>query len=205
MLSSYFVFNGLKQITNPAPLVDAAEPIADRVVPLAKKVAPAQVAGFIPNDAKTLVRLNGALMAVGGLGLGSGLGRRCGAGLVAAGMLPHAIASRPGTGRTGLEKDAQRAVFVRNLALLGGAMIASQDTQGKPSLGWRAADAKARLARSTDKKAKALGSDVEHLSRKARKQLAKAQKDAEKQARKLQKQAGRKADEVGGAIADLLP
>lgn len=204
MLASYFVVNGAKQAINPKPMVAGAEPIADKMVPLVKSVAPAQVAGFIPNSTETLVRLDGALMALGGLGLGTGLGRRFGAGLVAAGMLPHVVASNP-KAANGLDKEASRAVLVRNLALLGGAMVASQDTQGRPSLGWRANDAKNRLVRSTDKKAAALTSGVEDLSKSAQKKLAKAQKDAEKRAKKMQKKAAKQADKLGGQVADLLP
>lgn len=203
MLASYFVFNGTKQVLNPTPLVADAEPLADKFVPLAKSVAPEQVAGFIPNNTKTLVRLDGALMAAGGLGLATGLGRRVGAGMIAAGMLPHVLAVNPNAGRNGLEKDANRAHFVRNLALLGGALIASQDTQGKPSLGWRANDAKNRLAKTTDKKVTALSGNVEDLSKSAQKKLARAQADAEKKAKKLQKQAEKKARKLGAQVAEL--
>lgn len=203
MLASYFVFNGTKQVLNPTPLIADAEPLADKFVPLAKSVAPEQVAGFIPNNTKTLVRLDGALMAAGGLGLATGLGRRVGAGMIAAGMLPHVLAVNPNGGRNGLEKDANRAHFVRNLALLGGALIASQDTQGKPSLGWRAHDAKNRLAKTTDKKVTALSGNVEDLSKSAQKKLARAQADAEKKAKKLQKQAEKKARKLGAQVAEL--
>lgn len=203
MLASYFVYNGTKQALNPAPMVADAEPLADKFVPLAKSIAPEQVAGFIPNNTKSLVRLDGAIMAAGGLGLASGIGRRAGAGLIAAGMLPHVLAVNPNGGRNGLEKDANRAHFVRNLALLGGALIASQDTQGKPSLGWRASDAKNRLARTTDKKVNQLTANVDDMSKSAQKKLARAQKDAEKRAKKLQKQASKKASKLGDQVAEL--
>src|SRR4051794_12733033 len=95
MLASYFVVSGVKAIKDPAPLVPAAEPLADRFVPLVKQYAPEQFANLIPEDAATLVRVNGAAQVLGGLALATGKGRRMGALLLAASILPSTVAKHP--------------------------------------------------------------------------------------------------------------
>ncbi|HEX5384762.1 MAG TPA: DoxX family protein, partial [Propionibacteriaceae bacterium] len=59
MLASYFVAAGIRAIRDPESLVPAAEPLVDRVVPLVKEYTPEQVAGYVPENTVTLVRLNG--------------------------------------------------------------------------------------------------------------------------------------------------
>jgi uncharacterized membrane protein YphA (DoxX/SURF4 family) len=139
MLASYFVVSGVKAVRNPEALVPAAEPLADTVVPLVQRYAPEQVAGLIPTDAKTWVRINGALELVGGLALASGKGRRLGAALLALSLVPTTIGKYPfWKRRDPAERAADRDHFLKNISLLGGVLIASRDTEGKPSLGYRA-------------------------------------------------------------------
>jgi len=49
-----------KGIKDPAPLVPAAEPLADRLVRCQSSTRQKQIANVIPEDAATLVRINGA-------------------------------------------------------------------------------------------------------------------------------------------------
>ena len=79
MLASYFVAAGIKAIRDPESLVPAAEPLVDRVVPLVKEYTPEQVAGYVPENTVTLVRINGIAQVVGGAALATGRGRRLGA------------------------------------------------------------------------------------------------------------------------------
>ena len=95
MLASYFIASGVKALRDPDSLVPDAEPLTDRVVPLIKEYAPQQVAGYVPEDAKTLVRVNGATQVVGGLALATGKGRRLGALLLAGSLVPSTIAKHP--------------------------------------------------------------------------------------------------------------
>ncbi|GAB3928600.1 hypothetical protein GCM10027613_46250 [Microlunatus endophyticus] len=74
MLSSYFVLSGIRAIRRPEEFVPDAEPLTDRLVPAVKRFAPAEVAGFIPEDTALLVRLNGAVQVAGGLALATGKG-----------------------------------------------------------------------------------------------------------------------------------
>jgi len=170
LLSVIFVVQGANSIRNPEPLVPKAQPVTDRLVPLVKRVAPAQVGDRIPDTTVNLVRLNGAVHVVGGLALASGKGRRLAASVLAASLVPTTIAGHP----FWLEKDktvrnTQRIQFLKNLSLLGGLLLAAVDTEGKPSVGYRARRAAHKAAESTEKSFE-----------KAQKRAAKAQKKAAK-------------------------
>lgn len=158
MLASYFVVSGIKAIRNPQALVAEAEPVADKLVPVIKRVAPDEISGRIPEDTATLVRIDGVVQVVGGLALATGKGRRVGALLLAASLIPATWARHPFWSRSDAEeKAADRAHFLKNVSLLGGVLLASADTEGKPSLVWRAqagTDRAARKTRKAGKKAK---------------------------------------------------
>ncbi len=152
LLASYFIAAGVKSVRNPDPLVAAAEPITDKVVPLVKQYAPDQVAGFIPEDAKTLVRVNGAAQVIGGLALASGRGRRIGSLLLAGSLVPSTLAKYPFWRLTDPdEKAAARSHFLKNISILGGVLLAAGDTEGKPSIAWRAQQGGHQIAKSTGK------------------------------------------------------
>jgi len=158
MLASYFVTSGYKAVRQPDALVPAAEPVADRLVPLLKKYAPAQVAGYVPEDTKTLVRVNGAAQLLGGLALATGKGRRVGAVVLAASLVPSTLARHPFWTRTTTEEKAlDRSHFLKNVSLLGGVLLAANDTEGRPSLVWRAHKGGELLARDTRRATKRLG------------------------------------------------
>ena len=202
LLASYFVVSGVKAVRNPELLVTAAEPLTDRFVPLAKQYAPAQVADRIPEDTATLVRVNGAAQVLGGLALATGNGRRLGAGLLAATLVPSTLAKHPYWQRTTPEERAiDKAHFLKNSSLLGGLLLAIGDTEGKPSLAWRAQRGTKTLAKDT----KALAKDTRHAADSALAEGAmlvgtvvagsrKARKNAAKELKAARKAAERRAD-----------
>ena len=165
MLASYFVASGVKALRDPDSLVPDAEPLTDKIVPLVKEYAPAQVASFIPENAKTLVRVHGATQLVGGLALASGKGRRMGAMLLAYSLIPSTIAKHPFWSRTeAAEREHDRHQFLKNTSLLGGVLLASADTEGRPSLAWRAQKGGKTLAKSTGKATDKLAKKAESLT-----------------------------------------
>ena len=198
MFASYFIVKGTNSAMKPDSFVEDAEPVTDRLLPLVQRALPASVGAYIPEDTKTLVRVTGAAQAFGGLGMATGLARRTGAGVVAATMIPHVLASIPDKSSPKDERTAARAVLLRNVALLGGAMMASRDTAGRPSLAWRAADTQRRVSSAASEQHKAIASSVDDLSRSARKRLKKAQKEAAK----TQKKAQKKSKKAQKKIAD---
>lgn len=181
MLASFFVVNGAKAVRDPEPLVGQAEKIAQTGVSLAQKLVPPSVAGYLPENTKSWVRINGATQCLGGLALATGIGRRGGAALVALSMLPHVLASRPTPDMSADDKKASRSVLLRNMSLLGGAMLAAQDTQGKPSLAWRASDGARRIEKKANKQMKSLSKDADGASRKLKRKARKLKNSAEKQ------------------------
>ena len=71
------------------------------------------------------------------------------------------------------ERFGQLSHFLKNLGLLGGLLLAAVDTEGKPSVGYRARRAAHKAAESTEKSFE-----------QAQKRAAKAQKKAEKRLKK---------------------
>ena len=165
MLASYFVVSGLKAVRDPESLVPAAEPLVDGVVPTVQRFAPEQVASLVPTDAKTWVRINGALELVGGIALASGKGRRLGAALLALSLVPTTIGKYPFWSRSDpAERAADRDHFLKNVSLLGGVLIASRDTEGKPSLGSRANKTGQALAADTRKVSRQVSKETKQLT-----------------------------------------
>ena len=156
MLASYFITSGVKAVRNPAPLAELAEPLAEKVVPFVKKYAPDEVAHYVPEDTKTLVRLNGALQIAGGLALATGRGRRVGALLLAGSLIPSTLAKYPFWSQSGDEAAASRSHFAKNVSLLGGVLLASRDTEGRPGIAWRAQAGGHAIAKSTSRATKKL-------------------------------------------------
>lgn len=166
MLASYFIVNGVKAVRNPDPLVPAAEPVADRVVPMLKKYAPQQVATVIPEDTANLVRANGAAQVIGGLALASGKGRRLGALLLAGSLVPTTLARHPFWSRTDPDERAlDRSQFLKNVSLLGSVLLAAGDTEGRPSLAYRAQRGGHSIAKETRKARKSLAKSTSGLAK----------------------------------------
>jgi uncharacterized membrane protein YphA (DoxX/SURF4 family) len=154
MLSTYFVLSGVRALRNPGQFVADAQPVANRLVPAVQRMAPDQIADRLPTETRTLVRINGAVQAAGGLALATGKGRRFGAGLLALSLIPTTLARHPFWSRGEAESRAHdRSQFAKNVSLMGGVLIASADTEGKPSLTWRATEGR-QLSRRRAKKAK---------------------------------------------------
>src|SRR5215216_6885366 len=157
MLASYFVASGIRAIRDPEALVPVAEPLADRVVPLVKQYAPEQVAAVVPENTVTLLRAFGVAQVLGGAALATGKGRRLGALLLAGTLVPSTIAKHPFWTVQDPEARAQdRNHFLKNVSLLGGVLLAAQDTEGKPSLAWRAQRGGEALAKETRRASKKL-------------------------------------------------
>ncbi len=149
MMSSYFVVSGVSDALRPDPESAKAEALATKLAPTAQRILPPDLAVRIPDDPKSLVRVCGATRAIGGVSLATGIGRRVGAGLVALSLLPQVFGSRPSKLRGSADNSSE---FLVNLALMGGAVLASQDLNGRPSLAWRANQARAQFAKQGERK-----------------------------------------------------
>ena len=135
LLASSFVLGGIAAFRNAEQLAPGAQNIADRVIPLARQAAPSAP---IPEDPVTLVRITGVAQVLAGLGLALGKAPRLSSGVLAATLVPSTLAAHRFWEETDEEtRNTQKRDFVKNLSLLGGLLIASGDTAGKPGLAWR--------------------------------------------------------------------
>lgn len=184
MLASYFVVNGLKAFRHPEELVAAAEPLAEKVVPLVNSALPESARDVLPGDTAALVKLSGVLQVVGGLSLATGIGRRLGAGMLAVTMVPHVLASNPLKAK-GTQRSVAQSQLGKNVALLGGVLLAAQDTEGRPNLAWRVRTQQRLLAKDAARR-------KAELERDARATAA----DAAKLARRSVRQARRRVEGV---------
>lgn len=134
MLASMFVVGGVNALKNAEGAAERAKPVTDRFVPLAQKVSPSA-----PTDAVTWVRINGVTQVLAGLALATGRAPRLSALTLAATLVPTTVAGHPYWQETDPDaKATQKIHFFKNVSMLGGLMIASVDTEGKPGVAWRA-------------------------------------------------------------------
>ncbi|EME23100.1 DoxX family protein [Rhodococcus triatomae] len=153
LLSTVFIAGGIDSLRNPA----AKAPAASAVAKQAADKLPASVSEKVPSDPETLVRINAAVQVGAGALLAVGKAPRLAALALAGSLVPTTVVGHafwtvedPG------QRAAQKMQFFKNLSLLGGLLIASVDTEGKPSLGWRGRRA---VHHAQDRVAEALGND----------------------------------------------
>lgn len=169
LFASYYIAEGVKAVAKPAEIAPDAERLTAVIAPLVQRAVPADVSSYVPEKPETWVRIGGATQIVGGIAFATGIGRRLGAvGLSTIAALNLAMAL-PGKGAPTAVKQAARPEVLRQAALLGAALLATQDTQGKPSLAWRADQA----AKATGKKATKVGKRASRKAAKAGKKVAK--------------------------------
>lgn len=88
-------------------------------------------------DVATLVRVDGAAMALSGVLFGLGRLPRASALVMAASMAPSTVAEHAFWKAQGDERKTQRTLFLKDLGLVGAALVSVVDTEGRPGLTWR--------------------------------------------------------------------
>lgn len=133
LLASAFITQGYENLLHPDRTAAQAGPV---VKSLAKRVT------AVPDDTVTALRIDGAVQLVAGSLLALGRFPRLSALALAATVVPTTLAEhRFWETDDKQERAEQRAHFLKDLALLGGLLIASADTAGNPSLAWRGRNA----------------------------------------------------------------
>lgn len=175
LLAAPFVYGGISTLRKPQDRVPGARPVVEKLAATADKQLPVQV----PHDVETWVKADAALKVVAGALFGLNRLPRLTAVALSASIVPTTLAGhRFWEHKDPTERFGQLSNFLKNAGLLGGLLLAAVDTEGKPSVGWRARKAAHLAAEATEK----------GMS-KAQKRAAKAQKKASKQAKKAQKKA----------------
>jgi uncharacterized membrane protein YphA (DoxX/SURF4 family) len=155
-LAASFISGGIDQIRNPQPKVGPASPIAK---PIADRVPQ------LPNDPESLVKLDGAIKVVGGLGMIFGPFARPAALLLAGSLIPTTLAGHRFWETTDPEqKVSDRVEFFKNVSLVGGLLVTALDTGGRPSIPWVAGKAVHGAAETVGEAAETVGSGVSHAT-----------------------------------------
>lgn len=136
MLASMFIAGGINSLKHTEQMAERAKPVIDKVMPTVQRAAPGAP---IPQDPKTLVRINAGVHILAGLGLATGRAPRLSALALAATMIPTTAAGHPFWEETdpGMKAN-QRVHFFKNVSMLGGLLLAGVDNEGRPGLAWRA-------------------------------------------------------------------
>lgn len=142
LLSAAFIGQGIEALRSPKPAADAARPTLEGLQKLPEPVGP-----NVPRDAETFAKITAAVQIGGGILLATGKVPRLASAALAATVIPANLGSHMFWSETDPElKTQKRRDFLVDMSLLGGLIIASADTAGKPSLGWRSRRAAGKVA-----------------------------------------------------------
>ncbi|WP_323793847.1 DoxX family protein [Nocardioides sp.] len=156
LLAAGFIYGAQSALRNAEAFATKASPVADAVVP---KVRNAGVP--LSNNPETLVKINAAVQIAGGLALATGKAPRLGALALSASMVPTTVAGHPFWSESDpAVKKTMQMHFFKNLSMLGGAIIAAGDTDGKPGVAWRARRAAKDARRETKHVTKLAGAKL---------------------------------------------
>nr|WP_272902332.1 DoxX family membrane protein [Brevibacterium daeguense] len=142
MLASAYIGNGLARVRDPRAAAGSVAPLLNAVK---KKVD-------LPVDAETVARATGAAQIAAGSLLAIGKLPRLSSAVLVCTYLIDAVGEQMSK-----EASGSRTSLLTKTSLLGGALLASVDTAGKPGLAWRAQHAAEDLWRNVERtSAKAL-------------------------------------------------
>jgi len=182
-LSAVFVGGGIQTFKNPDRAVAQAKPVTDRLTPTLEKAG-------LPTDPRTLVRANAAAQVAAGVLLATGKAPRPAALVLAGSLVPTTLAGhRYWEHDDPAQKAQHRNHFLKNLGLLGGLLLAVLDTEGRPSVVWRAGHAVEHAQDALDR----AGSRAVRETRRAARDTRKA---AERTATETKRAARRTATET---------
>ncbi len=147
MLSAMFISGGINSLKNSSYLTERAAPVTERLAPVVDK-ATEQLPFSL--DSQQMVQVNGLVHVVAGAMLATGRAPRMSALALAATLVPTTFAGHRFWEESDPQQRANQQVhFFKNVSMVGGLLLASVDTEGKPSLAWwarRRASAAADLA-----------------------------------------------------------
>lgn len=133
MLATTFIARGVDSLRSPKAAADAARPTLEGLEKL-----PESVSTYVPSDADTVAKATAAVQIGAGLLLAAGKLPRFASAALAVSVVPGSLGAHAFWNETDPERQAaERRAFFADISLIGGLIIASVDTEGRPSLGWR--------------------------------------------------------------------
>jgi putative oxidoreductase len=170
LLAAPFIYGGISTLRKPQDRVPGAAPVVEKIAETADKQLPVQV----PRDVQQWVQADAAIKVAAGSLFALNKLPRVTALVLSASIVPTTLAGhRFWEHEDPTERFGQISNFLKNAGLLGGLLLAAVDTEGKPSVGYRARRAATKAANSTEK-------SFEQASKRA----AKAQRKSEKKLKK---------------------
>ncbi len=178
MLAALFIQGGISTLRAPQGHAQAARPVLDAVAPAVDKAVEISPIAHRPDDV-LLVKIDAGVKIVAGSMLALGKAPRLASAALAASIIPTTFAGH----RFWEEADEQRKReqqihFVKNVGILGGLLIASADTEGKPSMGWRGRKAAKLAAAAAGEQAAALSGTASDVSGKLGGRVSGSARDA---------------------------
>jgi putative oxidoreductase len=135
LLASIFIYGGIGALRDAQGHAKAVEPFLNDTF---DKVGGALPEG-VPRDPVTLVKIDAAVKIGAGLAFATGRAPRLSSFLLLGSLVPTTLAThRFWDVKEPAERQQQTVHFIKNAGLAGGLLLATADTGGKPSLGWRA-------------------------------------------------------------------
>ncbi len=205
MLAAIFISGGIEALRSPQAHARAAKPVLEAVGPAvdqAVEVAPLDL-DERPDD-EMLVKIDAGVKIVAGTMLAFGKFPRLASTALAASLIPTTLAGHRFWEEDDPEVRAQQQIhFLKNLGLLGGLLIASADTQGRPSIGWRARKAAAQLSGQTSTLGDSAAEITEKLAGVASDvsaRVGEATQDVGGRVGELAQEVGSRAADVGGRV-----
>lgn len=171
LLAAIFVTGGLNAIRQAEGHAQAAEPL------LSESIVPAAASLPVEADPVAVVKFDGAVKVAAGTMLALGRFRRLSSLALLTSLTATTVAGHPFWEKTDEGERAQEQVqFLKNAGLAGGLMLAMADTEGKPSVGWRARRAARKARKQVEDTADSLQSTSVKAKGKAEGKLDKAGK-----------------------------
>jgi uncharacterized membrane protein YphA (DoxX/SURF4 family) len=135
LLASIFIYGGIGALRDAQGHAKAVQPFLEDTFDKVGGVLPEGV----PRDPVTLVRIDAGVKIGAGLALAMGKAPRFASFLLLGSLVPTTLANhRFWDVKEPAERQQQTTQFIKNASLAGGLLLATADTGGKPSLGWRA-------------------------------------------------------------------
>ena len=129
LLAGMFIAGGLDSFLRPESKVKKADAVTSTLAGLLG----------LPDDTKLLIRVNGGVQIGAGILMAMGIFPRPMAATLAASLVPTTLAGHPFWQEVDpAVRSAQRIQFLKNASILGGLILAANDTEGRPSVSWRA-------------------------------------------------------------------
>lgn len=141
MLAASFISGGIDTLRNPAPRVPQAEKV---VSPLVEKVPQL-------SNAEQVVKIDAAIKIAAGALFALGKFPRLSAAALIASLVPTTAAGHRFWEETDpVKRKSQQLHFLKNAGMVGGLLLATVDTEGRPSLAWRAKHAPGAISHAAN-------------------------------------------------------